>query len=84
MNAPNCKDCIHNGVCYLQEVCSDIEEQLEEFGCEDYRQRITYGEWIICSDGYYPYCSVCHNEPQSGKLTKFCPNCGAEMKGAHK
>lgn len=35
-----CKDCIHDGVCYLQEVCSDIEDQLEKFGCEDYKQRI--------------------------------------------
>ena len=29
----NCKDCIHNEVCYMQEVCNDIEEQIKEFGC---------------------------------------------------
>lgn len=38
----SCKDCIHDGVCYLQEVCSDIEEQLEKFGCEDYNQRMSF------------------------------------------
>lgn len=33
--------------------------------------------WIICSDGYYPYCSECHYEPK--KITPFCPNCGVKM-----
>ena len=39
------------------------------------------GHWIICSDGYYPYCSECKHEPKSGIMTKYCPNCGAYMKG---
>ena len=38
-----------------------------------------YGKWIISSDGCYPYCSECKNEPQSGIMTNYCPNCGAEM-----
>lgn len=38
------------------------------------------GIWIINPDGYYPYCSRCKEEPNSGELTKFCPNCGANMK----
>lgn len=37
-----------------------------------------HGKWIICTDGYYPYCSECRNEPKSG-MTKYCPNCGAKM-----
>jgi hypothetical protein len=41
-----------------------------------------HGEWRIHSDGYFPYCSHCCEEPQSGLLTKYCSNCGAEMKGA--
>lgn len=36
-------------------------------------------EWIISSDGYYPYCSNCHQEPDSGKMEDRCPNCGATM-----
>ena len=36
--------------------------------------------WIINSDGYYPYCSNCKHEPQSGKMTRYCPDCGARMK----
>lgn len=40
---------------------------------------VIHGEWIICSDGYYPYCSVCKEEPENRKMTKFCPNCGAVM-----
>lgn len=35
--------------------------------------------WIIVCDGYYPVCSNCHNEPPSGKLTPYCPMCGAKM-----
>ena len=37
-----------------------------------------FGEWLINSDGYYPYCSNCKESPE-GKMTNFCPNCGADM-----
>ena len=37
------------------------------------------GEWIISSDGYYPYCSKCHFRPH--EMTNYCPNCGADMRG---
>ena len=40
---------------------------------------VVHGHWIINSDGYYPQCSNCLREPESGKMTKFCPNCGTEM-----
>lgn len=35
--------------------------------------------WIICSDGYYPYCSNCKTEPKSGIMSKYCPECGRKM-----
>ena len=38
-----------------------------------------YSKWLINSDGYYPYCSLCKGEPQNGVMTKYCPNCGAKM-----
>lgn len=38
---------------------------------------VRHGRWIICSDGYYPYCSECNHWPK--EMTKFCPNCGAKM-----
>lgn len=41
---------------------------------------IHYGKWIISSDGYYPYCSECHHRPE-GKLSNYCPECGADMRG---
>ena len=37
-------------------------------------------KWEINSDGYYPYCSKCGNEPQNRVMTDFCPNCGCYMK----
>lgn len=40
---------------------------------------VMHAKWIICSDGYYPYCSNCKREPQGRMMTKFCPNCGATM-----
>lgn len=40
---------------------------------------VVHGHWSINSDGYYPQCSNCMREPESGKMTKFCSNCGAEM-----
>lgn len=43
------------------------------------QSELKHGHWIISSDGYYPYCSVCKAEPESGKMTKWCPNCGAKM-----
>lgn len=42
---------------------------------------VKHGKWEICSDGYYPYCSNCKNEPQGREMTLFCPNCGARMDG---
>lgn len=45
-----CENCIHNGVCYVQEVTNDIEEQLEEFGCENYKSTTNFAEVIRCED----------------------------------
>lgn len=39
----------------------------------------THAHWIINSDGYYPYCSNCKAEPENGKMTKFCAECGSIM-----
>ena len=40
------------------------------------------GEWIDVEDTFlYRYkCSLC-GEIKLGKMTNFCPNCGAKMKG---
>lgn len=38
-----CKNCLHYGVCYTQEVCNDIEQQLKDFGCKYFTDR---SEWI--------------------------------------
>lgn len=49
-----------------------------------------HGEWIDQDEGaQYPMeCSVCHKEPIYAEgiedgyvLSRYCPNCGAEMKG---
>lgn len=40
---------------------------------------VRHGHWVICSDGYYPYCSKCKQEPSGKSMTNYCPNCGAKM-----
>ena len=35
--------------------------------------------WIICCDGYYPFCSECRNEPPGREMSRYCPNCGRRM-----
>lgn len=36
--------------------------------------------WKIDCNGYYPYCPNCRYEPYDGRLTKFCPNCGKDLR----
>lgn len=40
--------------------------------------------WLISSDGYYPYCSACLNEPDNGEMSERCPNCGRFMINIYK
>lgn len=74
-SAAGCKDCIydklHRTDCHANFradylIANNIVEQKQ-------------GEWLISSDGYYPYCSECKNVPKGGNMTDFCPSCGAEM-----
>ena len=43
------------------------------------------GEWVLRHEGHGHYweCSACHKNPciYVTKDTKYCPNCGAKMKG---
>ena len=57
----------------------DVENFLDMLPTIDPESLRPHGKWIICSDGYYPYCSECKEEPKGGNMTKFCPNCGAKM-----
>ena len=82
--------CYNGGVCNLEEWnncklkvgeycsrCNNVAARLINAGyCKQ-----SEGEWVICSDGYYPYCSECKHEPKNGVMTDFCPKCGAKMKG---
>ena len=38
------------------------------------------GVWQIGSDGWYPYCPRCKQEPGSGIRTPFCPYCGLKLR----
>lgn len=62
------------------EVIAQARTHISDIPSVDFRPE-RHGEWKINSDGYYPYCSECLEEPQGGKMTKYCPNCGAKMDG---
>lgn len=70
-----CKDCIHNEVCYMREVCNDIEEQEKELGCMDFIaradvQKIKHGKWI--EDGYCNIPCVCSYCGAEAQYTSTC------------
>lgn len=94
----NCKDCIHDEVCHMREICNNIEEQIKELGCIDFIaraniQEIEHGEWKGFNSEYTLYgsyyCSVCGHGWDIGMVIplttefKYCPNCGAKMDGGN-
>lgn len=55
-------------------------KELEESETETIEnEHIKTAHWIISSDGYYPYCSNCKNEPNGKEMTEYCPKCGYKM-----
>lgn len=73
--AGSCDICsVNNAYEEIFDRFADTEDDLDEDETAP-----AHGHWIICSDGYYPYCSECNKEPRDGERTKQCPNCGAIM-----
>ena len=46
----NCKDCIHNEVCYIREACNDIEEHIRKLGCMDFIARADVKKVVRCKN----------------------------------
>lgn len=75
-------DSIHCDVVAKTNLYFNIEDAVEIWNRRsdnDHYRNDKKGEWLINSDGYYPYCSECRYEPIKGKMTNFCPECGAKM-----
>jgi hypothetical protein len=71
----------HNASC-THEDCFNIHKQwlLQEVSEEiTDKEKSTKAKWEINCDGYYPECTNCGEEPKDRKMSKICPNCGAEM-----
>lgn len=67
----------HNTAMYDEDLIFDVAEAIVN---EGYRKQIK-GEWIKKYDKAPRYvCSVC-NHLFNNKEYKYCPNCGAKMKG---
>ena len=65
-----CKDCIHNEVCHMREICNDIEEQVKELGCMDFIARADVQE-IKHSEGYKIKCEKCGHELEKLNVLTF-------------
>ena len=77
-----CKHCFHRNVCWQ---CDN-----NTLACSHYaEEKVPVGRWIDAYDGRYANmlykCSVCGEAAYgNGKVwffSKFCPSCGAKMKG---
>lgn len=48
---------------------------------------VVHGEWMPYPSDAYMKCSICRMEYLKSKMPQvagYCPNCGADMRGAHK
>ena len=81
-----CKDCVHYNVCgyHIDEETFMTTEECSHFKNKADFVEVKHGEWRICCDGYYPYCSNCGYEPpwvaNKDMRTPHCPICGADMR----
>ncbi len=81
-----CEKCFHYEAC---KNCFDIAnsllgEDVSISDCDHFKDKsliaeLRLGKWLINSDGYYPYCSECGNEPPGRTMTDYCPHCGVKM-----
>ena len=81
-----CENCPHNYMrnypcdCCEWQYKDEAENLLKSETLAEF-QPVIHARWEISSDGYYPYCKKCNARPENGKMTKYCPSCGAKMDG---
>ena len=64
------------------QIIKSLEKTIEVFKKKNeelLQKSVKHGKWLISSNGYYPYCSECGEEPKNREMTKFCAECGAKM-----
>lgn len=70
-----------------ENIIDSIIEDINDLNVYDEQEEqfVKYGEWIPADDispDYWRCCSNCyHLEKRDYKRFKFCPNCGADMRG---
>ena len=88
-----CRDCIHDGVCHIQEMSTDLEmeEYLKEFGCEDFKNKADFVEVVRCekckylehTSNHIPYCKRMDAYSDGDILYEVCYDdfCSYGLKG---
>lgn len=75
-----CYDCIHDGVCHIQEMSTglEMEEYLKEFGCDDFKNKADFVEVVRCKDCKYYFPVMYKDEPMH---YGFCNNTHDDVLG---
>lgn len=74
----SCEKCLHNGVCFRQEVTNNINDWIDEHGCEYYKSCCDYKLVVKCKDCvYYNIVAFCGNDMHYG----YCANCHDDVVG---
>lgn len=83
-----CINCIHHGVCFNEEICENIEKQIKEFGCCDFKDVSKFIEkkceigdtmWIVgtkCLSGIYD--KECDERGRDCRLDEPCSDCNLD------
>ena len=85
-----CDNCVHKAVCSIYRATGGVKS------CEHHKEE-RRGRWVAIDDDYEALedqeeamrwgCTTCHEVVEyddwthRNRLTKFCPNCGADMQG---
>lgn len=68
-----CENCIHDSVCHIQEVCNDIDEQINNFGCEDFIDKSLIIE-LPCRVGDVVYMINALGKREECTVEEICTN----------
>ena len=86
-----CKECIHDGVCHIQEMSTglELEEYIREFGCENFKNKadfveVEHGRIIETIENgrmkrVFSCCGTDFTKLTMWTSPTCCPHCGAKM-----
>ena len=71
-----CEDCLHNGVCCVQEHCVDVKQYIQTFGCCDFKAAADVVEVVRCKNCRHCERGVCYHPEQRYLIVYADHYCG--------